>query len=173
MLKIMKKLLHILSLFCFLNSFAQTIIKVETYDDDKKNKYFLPHLIDEKYEGSTLGSEDSNGFYNLKYLKLDSLKTFRLYLDDSRFLKIDIKLNLNSNDTLVVKLKPNPNYNPKTFPKDVIVKNCPFYHLYPYMPKIATRLDDLPLDISQKVKDYLLSRLAKSFIKRFISKKEK
>ena len=93
----MKKLLQILPLFCFLNSFAQTIIKVETYDDDEKNKYFLPHLIDEKYEGSTLGSKDSNGFYNLKYLKLDSLKTFRLYLDDSRFLKIDIKLNLNSN----------------------------------------------------------------------------
>lgn len=173
MLKIMKKLLHILSLFCFLNSFAQTIIKVETYDDDKKNKYFLPHLIDEKYEGSTLGSKDSNGFYNLKYLKLDSLKTFRLYLDDSRFLKIDIKLNLNSNDTLVVKLKPNPNYNPKTFPKDVIVKKCPFYYLYPYMPKITTRLDDLPLNISQKVKDYLLSRVGEKFYKKIYFKEGK
>lgn len=169
----MKKLIHILSIFCFLNSFAQTIIKVETYDDDEKHKYFLPHLIDEKDMASSLGTEDANGFYNLKYLKLDSLKTYRLYFDDSRFIKIDKKLNLKNNDTLIVKLKPNPNYNPKIFPKDVIVINCPFYDVYPYMPKIATRLDDLPLNISQKVKDYLLSRVGEKFYKKIYFKEGK
>ena len=169
----MKKLLYILSLFCFLNSFAQTIIKVETYDDDEKHKYFLPHLIDENDMGSSLGTEDDNGFYSLKYLKLDSLKTYRLYLDDSRFIKVDKKLNLKNNDTLIVKLKPNPNYNPKTFPKDVIVKYCPFYDVYPYMPKIVTKLNDLPLTISQKVKDYLLSRVGENFYKKLYFKEGK
>lgn len=169
----MKKLLYILSLFCFLNSFAQTMIKVETYDDDEKHKYFLPHLIDENEMGSSLGTEDDNGFYSLKYLKLDSLKTYRLYLDDSRFIKVDKKLNLKNNDTLIVKLQPNPNYKPKTFSKDVILINCPFYDVYPYMPKIATRLDDLPLKVSQKVKDYLLSRVGEKFYKQIYFKEGK
>lgn len=162
----MKKLVQIIILFCFFNSLAQTRIKIESYDDDEKHKYFLAHLIDEKDMGSGLGSADDNGFYDLKYLGLDSLKTYRLYLDDSRFLKIDQRLNLKKNDTLIVKLKPNPNYKPKTFPKGVITNYCPFYDVYSYMPKITTRLDELPLNISQKVKNYLLSRVGKKFYKK-------
>ena len=169
----MKKPLYIISLLFFLNSFAQTIIKVETYDDDEKHKYFLPHLIDEKDMGMGLGTKDDNGFYNLKYLKLDSLKTYRLYLDDSRFIKINKKINLKNKDTLIVKLKPNPNYNSKTFPKNVIVMNCPFYDVYPYIPKTAASLDDLPVNISQKVKDYLLSRVGEKFYKKIYFKEGK
>lgn len=169
----MKKFLLILSLLCFFNLFAQTIIKIESYDDHEKHKYFLPHLIDERDMGSSLGTEDGNGFYNLKYLKLDSLKTYRLYLDDSRFIKIDKKISLKNKDTLIVKLKPNPNYHPKTFPKDVIVMNYPFYSVYPYIPKTVTSLDDLPLNISQKVKDYLLSRVGERFYKKIYFKEGK
>jgi hypothetical protein len=168
----MKKLIQIITLFCFFNSFAQTIIKVETYDEEKHYD-LLPHLIDEKNMAHTLGTKDINGFYNLKYLKLDSLKTYRLYHDHPQFIKIDKKLNLKKNDTLIVIVKPNPNYNPKTYPKDVIVTNCPFYDVYPYIPKIATRLDDLPLNISQKVKNYILSRVGEKFYKKIYFKEGK
>lgn len=166
----MKKLLQILTLFCFLNSFAQTIIKIETYDE-KKHKYFLPHLIDENDIRESLRFEDGNGFYNLKNLKLDSLKTYRLYLDDDRFVKIDQKLNLKNNDTLIVKLKPNPNCNCKTFPKDVLVMSCPYYSFGAYIAKEPRSLDDLPLDISLKVKNYLLSRVGKEFYEKIYFKK--
>lgn len=161
----MRKFVQVIILFCFFNSFSQSIIKVETYDNDDKHKYFLPHLIDEEDKAFVLGIEDSNGFYNLKPLKLDSLKTFRLYLDDSRFVKVDKKLNLKSNDTLIVKLEPNQNCNCKSFSKDLIVMNCPFYDLYPYIPKRTRKLDDLPLNVSQKVNDYLLSRVGEKFYK--------
>jgi hypothetical protein len=169
----MKKLIQIITLFCTLNSFSQTIIKVETYDDDEKNKYFSPHLIDENNEWDSLGFQDENGFFNLKHLKLDSLKTYRLYLDDSRFIKIDNKLNLKINDTLIVKLKPNPNCNCKTFPKDVFVKNCPFYETGSYKPLNPRRLDELPINISQNVKNYLLSRVGEKFYKKIYFKEGK
>lgn len=168
----MKKLIQIITLFCTLNSFSQTIIKVETYDDEK-HKYFSPHLINEKNEWDSLGFQNENGFFNLKQLKLDSLKTYRLYLDDSRFLKIDKKLNFKNNDTLIVKLKPNPNCNCKTFPKDVFVKNCPFYDFGLYQPLKPRRLADLPLNISQKVENYLLSRVGEKFYKKIYFKEGK
>jgi hypothetical protein len=165
----MKKFIQIITLFCFFNSFAQTIIKVESYDE--KHKYLSPRLIDENDIMGLLGFEDDNGFYNLKNLKLDSLKTYRLYLDVPQFLKIDKKLNLKNNDTLIVKLKPNPNCNCKTFPKDVLVMNCPYYSFGAYIAKEPRSLEDLPLNISLKVKNYLLSRVGEEFYKKIYFKR--
>lgn len=167
--EIMKKLIQIITLFCFFNSFAQTIIKVESYDE--KHKYLSPRLIDDNDIMGLLGFEDDNGFYNLKNLKLDSLKTYRLYLDVPQFLKLDKKLNLKNNDTLIVKLKPNPNCNCKTFPKDVLVMHCPYYSFGAYIVKEPRSLDDLPLDISLKVKNHLLSRVGEEFYKKIYFKR--
>ena len=165
----MKKIIQIIILFCALHSFSQTIIKVEP--DEDKNKYFSLYLLDENDIMKSLGFKDNNGFNNLNSLKLDSLKTYRLYLDDSRFIKIDKILNLKSKDTLIIKLKPNPNCNCKTFPKDVLVMNCPYYNFGAYIAKEPRNLDELPLLISTKVKDYLKSRVGKKFYNNIYFKK--
>ena len=165
----MKKIIQIIILFYSINSLSQTIIKVET--DDVKNKYFSLYLLDENDIMNSLGFKDNNGFNNLNSLKLDSLKTYRLYLDDSRFIKIDKKLNLKNKDTLIVKLKSNPNCNCKTFPKDVLVMNCPYYSFGAYIAKEPRNLNELPLLISEKVKEYLKSRVGEKFYRNMYFKK--
>lgn len=165
----MKKTIQIVIFFCTLNSFSQTIIKVEP--DEDKNKYFSLHLLDENDIMQFLGFKDNNGFNNLNNLKLDSLKTYRLYLDDARFIKIDKILNLKSKDTLIVKLKPNPNCNCKTFPKDVLVMNCPYYSFGAYIAQEPRNLNELPINISNKVKNYILSRVGEEFYKNIYFKK--
>lgn len=165
----MKKIIQTIIIFNSLNIFSQTIIKV--VPDEDKNKYFLVGLLDENDIMKTLGSEDKNGFFNLYNLKLDSLKSYRLFIDDSRFIKIDHKLNLKNKDTLVVKLKPNPNCNCKTFQKDVLVMNCPYYSFGAYTAKEPRNLDELPLLISKKVKDHIKLRVGEKFYKNIYFKK--
>lgn len=160
----MKKTIQTIILLYSLASFSQTVIKVEP--DEEKNKYFNYYLLDENDNMHHLGVDENNGFYNLKNLKLDSLKTYRLYLDDRRFVKIDQELNLKNNDTLIIKLKPNPNCNCKSFPKDVFVSPCPYFTFAPYLPKEPRNIDDdLPIIISQKIKDYLRLRVGEDFYK--------
>lgn len=166
----MKKIIQILILFCSLVSFSQTVIKVEP--DQEKNKHFNYFLLDQDDILHHLGVDEHDGFYNLKNLKLDSLKTYRLYLDDARFVKIDQELNLKNNDTLIIKLKPNPNCNCRLFPKDVFISFCPYFSFGAYIPKEPRNLDnDLPLIISQKVKDYMRLRVGEDFYKNIYFKK--
>ncbi|MFH6992100.1 hypothetical protein [Flavobacterium sp. FlaQc-48] len=166
----MKKTIQIIILLYSLTSFSQTIIKVEP--DEEKNRHFNYFLLDQDDIMHHLGIDEHNGFYNLKNLKLDSLKTYRLYLDDSRFVKIDQELNLKNNDTLIIKLKPNPNCNCKSFPKDVFVSPCPYFSFGAYIPKEPRNLDvDLPAIISQKVKEYIRLRVGEKFYKNIYFKK--
>ena len=99
----MKKIIQLIILLYSLNSFTQTIVKVEP--DESKNKYFSIYLLDENDIMSTLGFKDSNGFYNLKNIKLDSLKTYRLYLDDTRFFKNRPKIKLKKKRHFNCKIK--------------------------------------------------------------------
>ena len=161
----MKKIIQIFILLFALNSFAQTKIKFESEKKESNINYILPYLLDENDIMNSLGFKDKNDFYNLKSIKLDSLKTYRLYLDNPWFIKIDEKLNLKSNDTVIVKLKPNPNCNCKTFPKDVLLMNCPYYSFGAYTAKEPRNLDELPLNILTKVKDYILLKVGKKFYK--------
>ena len=164
----MKKIIQLIILLYSLNSFTQTIVKVEP--DESKNKYFSIYLLDENDIMSTLGFKDSNGFYNLKNIKLDSLKTYRLYLDDTRFLKIDEKLNLKRNDTLIVKLKLNPNCNCKNFSKNLLAMKCQFYDHRPYISKQVRSLAELPIMIVKKVQNYLKSRVGEKFYRKIYFK---
>lgn len=166
----MKKIIQAIIFLWALNSFSQTVIKVEP--DEEKNKYFNYSLLDQDDITHHMGVNEKDGFYNLKNLKLDSLKTYRLYLDDPRFVKIDQELNLKTNDTLIIKLKPNPNCNCKSFPVDVFVSGCPYYSFGAYTPKEPRNLDtDVPFMISQRVKDYLRLRVGEDFYKNIYFKK--
>ena len=144
----------------FLN--GQTVIKINTYDTINQ-KYFLPRLLDEREISTSVGFLEKRGYYNLKHSRLDSLKSYRLYLDDARFKKILIKLDLKKNDTLIVNLEPNPNCNCRKFPKNVFVKNCPFYDTWLYEPGKLRKIEDLPKNVSIKIKNHLVKKLGKTF----------
>jgi hypothetical protein len=167
----MKTYIKIFILLLKLNSIAQTKIKFESEKKELNINFILPKLLDENDIMHSLGFKDKNNFYNLKTLKLDSLKTYRLYLDNPWFLKVDEKLNLNNYDTLIVKLKPNPNCNCKTFSKDLLVMNCPYYNFGTYIAKEPRNLNELPYHISSKVKEYILSKVGKKFYKNVYFKK--
>lgn len=151
-------------------STSQTVIKIKTYDE-KLHKYFLAILVDSTNIETPLGIKEENGFYNLKYARLDSLKIYRLYLDDARFKKISIKLNIKSKDTIIVNLEPNPDCNCKTFAPNLIVKNCQFYETGSYVPEIVRRLEYLPKIISVKLEQYLIQIVGKKFYKRLYFKR--
>ena len=85
---------------------AKEYVNIDKLSDEDKNKYFSLYLLDENDIMKSLGFKDNNGFNNLNSLKLDSLKTYRLYLDDSRFIKID-KISYQFYKTFFVK-KTNP-----------------------------------------------------------------
>ncbi len=155
--------------FWTLNLFSQTMVKVEP--DNEKNKYFYLRFLDENDMFLSTKMRDQNGFYNLKSLRTKEITTCRVYLDDCRFIKIDKNLDLKSNDTLIIKLKPNPNCNDKIYPKDVIVKNCRFYDYMPYIPKEFDKLSDLPLDIVNKAKKHLSANINKKFLKKIYFKR--
>lgn len=147
------------------------MIKFET-NENKQDPYILPKLLNENDVMEFLGFKDNNDFYDIKTSKkLDTLKTYRLYLDNPRFIKIEEKLNLKSKDTLIIKLQTNPNCNCKTFTKDVLVMNCPYYSFGAYIAKEPRNLDELPLTLSQKIKNHLLNRVGKKFYKNIYFKK--
>ena len=143
---------------------------VKVLPNNEKNKHFLLLFLDENDRHLSTEMRDQNGFYNLKSLRTKKITTCRAYLDDCRFIKIDKNLDLKSNDTLIIKLKPNPNCKYKTYPKDVIAKNCRFYDYMPYIPKEFDKLNDLPLDIVNKAKKHLSANINKKFLKKYISK---
>lgn len=165
----MKKTIQIIILLWSSSLMSQTIVKIEP--DDEKNKYISCYLLDENDMMLTLSFKDKNGFYDLRNIKTDSLKTYRLYLDDSRFMKIDREINLKKSDTLIIKLKPSKNCDCKTYPKNVFVKKCTFYDFGTYIGKSYRNIDELPLIVIKKAKKYLLSNVGKKFYKNIYFKK--
>lgn len=143
---------------------------VKVLPNNEKNKHFLLLFLDENDRHLSTEMRDQNGFYNLKSLRTKKITTCRAYLDDCRFIKIDKNLDLKSNDTLIIKLKPNPNCKYKTYPKDVIVQNCTFYD-WPYIPQEFDKLSDLPLDIVDKAKKHLSANINKKFLKKIYFKR--
>jgi len=107
------------------------------------------------------GASNKNGYKKVHISNFDSLAIYQISVSNLKYEAIWKEIDLTTNDTLVIALKKNDYY--KSGANNLLSCGCNKYSFLNYYPREPRNLSDLPIEISEKVTEYLMNRTGENY----------
>ncbi len=139
-------------------TYSQSFIRFIDNDNKPIKKI---HCLIYKNDNSSFyaGSSNDNGVLELKIINIDYSANYFLNYNNLKHKRVWQKINFKNNDSLTIKLVENEYNIPRT--KKQYYSLCSFAEMAYYKPFEIRTYQDLPKEISCKVKRYLKKRVGK------------
>ena len=159
----MKKRLSYIFLFVVASTsgFAQSTVKFIHADTKEPVSEVYFSILKNETTFHDCGGTDSEGYACLEITDVDSSASYHLSFDRPEFEPVWKEIDTNSTDTSLIELIPDDYYLENT--EHVYAKGCNSISFLGYQPREPRSLDDIPVEIAEKVTSYLKSRVGDTF----------
>ncbi len=153
----MKYLLSIFFLIAWIGSLAQSKVRFIDTETNQPVSGIYANIYKNENTFGNCGCSNKDGYYSLRVNVIDTTANYQLSLNYPRYLPIWEEIDLNKPDTLIIQLKKDEYYIKQS--DSIYSKGCSHISFMSYYPLEPRSLNDLPLNIAQKVKRYIQKSL--------------